>query len=275
MRCATIVIAVAALGATPAAAGVRDLLADAERHWHASDFDLCLEAADALLAVADAPRTDRVEALRLKGSALVVLRRESEAAAAFEALFELDPDYELPEGSSPRIRLDVFEPTRARWQIKVEERLAGSWAALAMDVHLPRRAKGGLPLNITIRLTDPARITDSLVLAYRRRGERHYATVTAPGAPGAVTIAIPGAVLAARRAFELELFVRARHRSGSTLRWQGGPEHPLVLPVAAGQVPSSNKPWWIAGGAAIVLGAVIVVAVRSHDVGPQTLIGRP
>src|SRR5262249_53004569 len=162
------------------------------------DYELCVTASDAALAAPDATPVDRVEALRLKGSALVVLGRDADAVAAFDALFEIDPDYELPDNTSPRI-LGVYQPARARWQVEVAQRLAAelgdAWTKLALDVRLPRSARGGRQLVVPIKLTDPGRITESLVLAYRRRGERHFSTLQAAAKPE-LELVIPGATLA-------------------------------------------------------------------------------
>jgi len=279
VRRAAAVIALIAL-ASPAFAGARDELARAERHWRELDYDLCVEAGDAALAAADATPANRVEALRLKGSALVVLGREADAVAAFDALFELDPDYQMPEGTSPRI-LGVFQPARATWQVKLDEKLAAelgdAWSRLQLEVRLPARARGGLPLAIPIRLTDPAHLADSLVLAYRRRGERHYSTLSAAADRPQLTITLPGATTASPTDYALELFVRARHRSGSTLRWQGDPDRPLHIPVAAGAVPHERplvQRWYVVAGGALVIGVLGVIAIRSRDVGPQPIVGK-
>ena len=266
------------LAAGTAAAGTRDQLVDAERHWRELDYELCVAASDAVLAASDATPPERIEALRLRGSALVVLGRDSDAVAAFEALLEIDPDYELPDGTSPRI-LAVYQPARAGWQVKAAERLAGelgdAWAKLAMNVRVPARGRGGRPLVVPIQLADPGHITESLVLAYRRRGERHFSTLSA-GAKSSLELAIPGATLVSSRDYTLEVFVRARHRSGATLRWQGDPDHPLQIPVTAGQLPRERwiqNRWLFAGTGLVIAGTIALLAIRARDVGPQPIVG--
>jgi hypothetical protein len=270
------VIALAA-ARTANAAPAGESLAEAERHWRELDYELCVASADAVIAAPDAKPAERIDALRLKGSALAILPgREADAVAAFEALFEIDPDYELPAGTSPRIA-KVFGPAKAGWQVKVDERLqielGDKWTALVLDVALPERGRGGSPLPIPIRLTDPSKITDTVVVGFRRRGERQYSTISAPAGP-TVTIPIPGAILASHDDYTLELFVRARHRSGASLRTRGDFDHPLAIPVAAGQVPPPAlvSRWWAVGIGAAVVGGLVFVVVRSRDAGPQPIV---
>ena len=94
-----------------------------------------LEAAEAALADPALAAPGRIEALRLLGSALVVLERGADAESAFGRIFVIDPDYVLPASTSPRVRA-VFEPARARWQVaepcgaKVKQRAQSSSASM-------------------------------------------------------------------------------------------------------------------------------------------------
>jgi hypothetical protein len=265
--------ATASAAPTPAAAAV----AEAQTHWRDLDYDEVVGAADRALA-ANPTREEQIEALRLKGEALAVLGRNADASAAFEALFVLDPSFTLPEGTSPRI-LAVFDPAHAGWIVKEETRLqtelGASFAATSIHVTLPAAARGGRPIIVAIELADPQRITDELILSYRTHGDRHWSTLTARASPGHVELSIPGAVTASRTAYQLELTVRARHRSGITLRHEGTDDHPLVLEVAAGAVPSPpgvTHRWWFWTGAVALVGAAVAVPIlidQSRSVGPQ------
>jgi hypothetical protein len=278
-------IAVCAL-ASAAAAGegsARTAIREARAHWNELDYELVVTAADAALAAGDATDELRVEALRLKGSALAVLGREQAAGEAFEALVALDPAYELPEGTSPRI-LEVFRPARARWLVAQERRLAmelgPSLAKLAVDVTVPRRARGGRPIAIEIEISDPDGVSDLVVVSYRKRDSRGYSTLTAAAQPGRLDLAIPGAFTASATDYRIELFVEVRHRSGIPIDRRGTAEKPYSIVVASGSVPSSppiTKRWWFWAGTAAAVAAAVAIPVlvdRGRDVGPQTIIGR-
>jgi tetratricopeptide (TPR) repeat protein len=277
---AALVAGVALLFAIPASAQVspaKDALAAAERYWQDLDFELTLTSADKVLALSAAKKGDRLEALRLKGSALIVLERKEEAIAAFEKMFALDPEYELPQSTSPRI-LEVFRPARAAWQVKVEEKLATelgeSYGALKLAVAAPRSAKGGRPLVVTVTLTDPGKIASQIVLGYRRHGQRFYSTLTARAQPGVIELTIPGSFTASSEPYLIELYVRARHSSGGALRRQGEPEAPIGVQMQPGKVPTRApiyKKWWFWTGVAAVAVSSGLLIYNARDIGPQQI----
>jgi tetratricopeptide (TPR) repeat protein len=260
-------------GPTPAAAA----LADAQAHWHEQDYDDVVEAAGRALA-ANPTRDEQIEALWLEGEAFVVLKRNDDAVAAFEKLFALDPDYTPPDGTSPGV-LVVFDPARAAWfvkeQMRLQTELGAAYAAMSIRVTLPANARGGRPIAVAIELADPQHITDELIVSFRVQGEKHWSTMSAVARPGHIELSIPGAITASPTPYELELTVRARHRSGMTLRQEGNPEHPLVLAVAAGAVPVSTPVthrWWFwTGTTALVVAAVAIPILvdQSRSVGVQ------
>ena len=259
----------------------RDLVARAEVQWRELEYDKVIELANAALAAPDATARDRVEALRLKGSALVVLDKPNDAGSVFEEIFKLNPEYELPANSSPRIHA-VFQPARARWQVKVEEKLktelGSALATHQLVVKLPPAPRGGLPLEVGVELADPSAIASSVVLSYRRAGTSYYTTTTLPARAGRLALVIPGDVTASDQGYTLELYVASKHRSGVILRHEGTAEQPLRLAVAAGQVPK-GKPitsrWWFwAGIGAIAVGGAFLID-QARDVGPQRIEGRP
>src|SRR5262245_42220792 len=161
-----VMIAVVIIATREAAADTTaQLVTRALALWDDQEYDKLIELSDQILAKTDATPQQRVEALRLKGSALVVLDRPDDAARAFDQVFVIDPDYELPPHSSPRITA-VFAPARARWQVAEEQRLATelgpSLRALELHVHLPDHPQGGRPLEIGVDLVDPKSIADRI-----------------------------------------------------------------------------------------------------------------
>lgn len=274
-------IAIVLALATPALAGGADDVTRARTAWSELEYERVVEAANAALAAADLSGTDRVEALRLLGSALVILDRTAEADAAFAKIFPLDPDYTLPADTSPRIRA-VFDPARARWQVTEQERLAtqlgSQLAALHLRLELPRSPRGGLPIAIGVDLEDPSKVASSIILAHRRSGERYYTLATVPAKSGRSTLTIPGEITASPTPYTLELHVQVRHRSGVTLRREGEADKPLSFAVAAGDVPTAKpitRRWWFWAGIGVVAIGTGLLVREVVDVGGQRVVIRP
>ncbi|MFN0252890.1 MAG: hypothetical protein ACKV2T_38810 [Kofleriaceae bacterium] len=266
---------------TTAHAGGADDVARAAKAWSELEYERVVDAANAALASADLTDKDRVEALRLLGSALVILDRATEAEVAFARIFPVDPDYTLPANTSPRIR-GVFDPARARWQVEEQQRLATQLgpqlAALGLRLELPRSPRGGLPIAIGVDLEDPSKVASAIILAHRRAGESYYTLATVPAREGRSTLTIPGEVTASRTPYTLELHVQVRHRSGVTLRREGDADTPISFSVAAGEVPV-EKPiitrWWFWAGIGVVAIGTGLLVREVIDVGPQRVVIRP
>ncbi len=282
---AAIVVVVVVISTRHAAAEptatTSQLVARTLAQWNELEYENVVEIADQVLATPDATAQQRVEVLRLKGSALIVLDRPDDAAHVFDQLFAIDPDYDLPPKSSPRL-LAVFAPARARWQVAEQQRLATelgpSLRALAMRVRLPQHPRGGRPLQIDIELADPQAISDRIVLSRRRRGAGGYYTTTEQRArAGAMSFTISAEDTASPTPYTLEFHVQAKHRSGVALRREGTPEAPLALDIAAGTVPRASPithRWWFwAGIVAVGVGGAFLVD-QAISVGPQRVVGR-
>jgi hypothetical protein len=279
MRIAALIIAMC----STAAADAPSRLADARRHFADLDYELVLTDTDAVAADAAATPSERATALFVRGSALVVLGREPDAAAAFDALLALDPTYREDPKTPPRIRA-AFEAARATRLVRVEEDLAtrngDKLKNVAVSADAPATARGGLPLHVTVHVTDPDHLVSRLVLGYRRDSDRDFALEFHPVAP-TVDLSIPGSVLASDKPYRLGWYVEALHETGARVRRVGDERDPRWITLTAGHVPSPpsvTSHWWFwAGAAAIAAGAITVPILieRSREVGPQQVtIGR-
>lgn len=254
-------------------------LARARADWNDQEYERVIQRVDQLLAASAMSRAVRIEALRLKASAFAVLGKPDRAAAAFEKLLGLDPQYRLPRSTSPRIR-SVFEPTRARWLLAREtalrERLGADLAAMRLGVRLPPQGKGGRPLPVDVRLVDPKRHGTELLLFYRREGRPSYSRLSKSARAPTTQIRVPAAVTASKRPYKLELYVELLHKSGIALRREGSAKHPLSLAMSAGAVPKPTpiyKRWWFwAGSVALGVAAGLLID-QAIDVGPQKVTG--
>ena len=114
---------VLALTATVAAAPAEQELGAAETAYRDAEFERVLVACDRVIAAPDATPALKIEALRLKGSALVALDRTDEAKAVFRQIFAINSEFDLPVGTSPKIR-NAFGDARNAFVTGVEEELA-------------------------------------------------------------------------------------------------------------------------------------------------------
>ena len=155
--------------------------------------------------------------------------------------------------------------------------LGAAFAAMTMQVELPATARGGRPILVAVELTDPQQITDQVVVSYRREGEKHWSTVTAPAHTG-MSRCRSGA-RSRPRAFRIVSADRPRPSSvGRDATPRGRPRSP-----ARGGGRSGHGPRCPVGDAHVVVldrhrctrggrsGDPILVD-RSRDVGPQTVI---
>ena len=276
-----VTLAVALVEAAPAHADGSGPLAEAHAYQDELEFDLAIEAADRALLVPDTTTADKIDALTIKGSALVVLGRTGDAVIAFERIFALDPDLDLPDGTSPTI-LAVFRPARAAWQVKVEADLASTLgsdlAALSLGVRLPPRARGGRPISIVLDLVDPKHLGSTVLVGYRRHGGTSYSTLQGRAMAGEITFTIPGDLTVSKTDDHMEVYAQVRHVSGAVLRRQGSPEAPLTFALLAGSVPVDRpitKRWWFwTGIAALATSAVVIPLLidSSREVGPPTVV---
>ena len=269
--------------ARTAAADPAGALAAARRHFADLDFELVLGDTDQVAADPAATTAQRTGALFLRGSALVVLDRASDAAAAFDSLLALDPAYLPPPDTPPKIRA-AFAGARAARLVRLEEQLeirdGAKLRAVQLAVDAPATARGGRPLHLRVHVSDPFHLIDHFVLGYRRDTEHEFAQLSAPSAP-VVDLVIPGATLASPRAYKLGWYVDALHPSGARVRRIGDETEPRWIAISAGQVPRPPgvaSHWWFWAGVATLAASAVAVPIlidHARDVGPQRVVIGP
>ena len=272
---------VLAVAAPVASADPAADIAAAQKHWRELDYELVVKRAESATADRAASKAQRLEGLRLLGSALAVLGKTEESGSAFTRALAIDPSFDLDGGTSPRI-LSVFRPARARWLVEQERRLAmelgPALAQLRFAAAVPPSSRGGRPIAIDIRLTDPGKISSEVVVRYRKRGDRGFSTTRERVAP-TMRIEIPPAITASSRDYQLELYIELQHSSRITIARRGSAGEPLSVMVAAGSVPKPppvTSRWWFWTGAAALATAAVAIPVlidRGRDIGPQDVVG--
>jgi hypothetical protein len=259
--------------AAPGAARLRGspeaarLIAEGRRHYRELSY---LDAVDVLRRALASPGTSdaqRVEALEVLGSSLVVLDRDAEARRAFEALFALDPYHRVREPSgSPKIARFV---ARVRADVVPDAALD---PAVELRAELPRAGRIGEPIRLTLSAHPPDAV-HGVRLFVRSAGEASWTGRPAePRGEGRFQLRLP----ARERADELELYAVGRDAARRVVARAGSPLSPLVLPIRLApdrpETPVWER-WWlwaaVGGGAlALAVGVAVAAAVAASQTAP-------
>lgn len=243
---------------------------EARRLYVELEFVGAIEVLGRTLATPGLPDALRAAALETRAAACVVLDREACARDALAELFRLDPYYVVREPSgSPRIQRFV-EAVRER-----EVPDAAMVAGLELRAELPRTARGGAELRVTVGVAGPDGV-DALTIFYRSDTETRWQQAEARDDDGwSARIAVPADGL------QLELYAQARDAQGRVSSRLAGPLSPLRLPIESrasggGDDTPVLESWWlwtaIGGGVAIAVAIALGVALSGpSQASPGTL----
>lgn len=212
-------------------------------------------------------RPRRVEALELLGLSQLILGRQKDAQAAFEALLSLSPDHKLRDPSgSPKLQR-FFETVRQK--LGATPSPGGS---LKITPKQPRQVKAGRTLTLTARLEGDRRELAQTLLRWR--------TSLSPTWSG-VPMAGDGAALSARlqlpphaQAYQLLYQIELRSAAGNLLAHAGSSRSPLKLQVAPGEALTIKPVWkrwwfWTVIGAVVAGGVTTGAVLLTREGAPQ------
>ncbi len=266
---------------------VPDQLSLARKLAEELDYPEVVTLTEAVIADPKASAPEKLEAYRLLGSAQAFMGNPLEAESAFRFLLRGNPDFEFPEGTSPKITW-VFRKVQHEEQeiLKQTEEMRRARVASAMELGLdaPKTAKGGEPLQFKLRIKDPFGAVEVASLHYRRSEERRFSQLPLKLNDNGLWVAsLPAEWTANDGGATVEYFIGAEDSSQTLLRAIGNESDPLELTLEAGQ-PPSNEPitsqWWFwTGTVAAVVGAGVAAfflidartSVPSGDVDPVSL----
>lgn len=198
-------------------------------------------------------RQDLADIYRLKGYIDAINAERERCQRAFEILLALDPSYDLPAETPPKVRscfddaLGVPAPRRR----------------LSLAHTAPTSVAPNAPVALVTQVDDPLRIVDQVEVYFRRQGVEVYTVVTSRS-DDTVTTVLPALSLPADAAgYEVEYFIRAVDRWEGSLAEYGSPRDPIRFAVQPGSVGESvMSSWWFWGGlGALAVGATVVAAV--------------
>jgi tetratricopeptide (TPR) repeat protein len=257
----------AAMGASPAWAAAQEVeypqVERARKLIEEAEFDEALRRLSEALAQPDNGDELLAALYELQGTTYLYLGREAQARTSFEKLLQAAPDYELPRGTSSKIR-KLFEAVR-------EDARARRLRPVRV-IHEPldeARAEARLDVSATIEdMPAAARAR----LYFRRAGSEGYSSAGfAPEVGARYAARIPAFELPSEpSSYALEYYIEVSDAAGRRLAGAGDALKPFALrvpgssdagPAAAAEDPWYRKWWvWTLGGA-VAAGAAAAVAV--------------
>jgi hypothetical protein len=232
------------------------------------EYDKVIPLADTLLARDDLTSPQRLEALRLLGSAKAIVQDPVDAERPFRLLLRARPSYDLPPDTPPKI-LAVFRKVQSE-EVALAAQLKGVERSqlitnLKVTGEPAKAVLGGRPVRFAYRVRDTAGVVESMRVLYRRAGQKAFSALALERSEdGEWRGVIPGEFTAGDEGFSLEYVAQTADRDGPLLVL-GSETSPLGIQVSAGQVPKEAfKPlappvFWTAAGFTVVSGIAAIV----------------
>jgi hypothetical protein len=248
-------------------------LEEARQLYLSFQFEGLIPKLEFALAVKGVTVAQRIEIFKLMALTHSAFDDAGKAEEAFLRILELQPDYVLTGGASPKIRgyfASAQKTYRARQAVKLRH------AA-------PKPSERGETTTVDVTVTAGVDRVTAMTLHYRPRDSSGgYSQVAmARGEDGAFSGNVPNAFPGPAGKRTLEYFVRARDASGALLASVGSEEAPLELTMETVELTVSEpvyKSWvfWTAVGVGSVAAIVTpVMLTRSAPVRPGTLGTEP
>ncbi len=202
-------------------------------------------------------RWDLAEVYRLKAFVDAVNNERERCHRDFEIFLALNPDYEIPADTPPKIR-NCFEDAKAVPPARRE---------LGLQHEVPPEVQPNAPVSIKVRVTDPLRLVDQVKVFFRREGVKVFTVVSARSDDN-LSIVIPAlAVPPDAQGYKMEYLVRTVDRWDGVLSEEGSVKKPLTFVVAPGSTGDSVVgKWWFwtaVGVGAVAIGVATALVVGS------------
>ncbi|MEM6532687.1 MAG: hypothetical protein AAF654_08680 [Myxococcota bacterium] len=259
----------------PLPASVSDKLLEARKLAEELEYPGVIQLTEAVIADEKAQANDKLEAYILLGSAQAFMGNPLEAESAFRFLLRGRPDYEFPEGTSPKITWvfrKVQHEEREILKQTEEMRRARVTEAIELGLDAPSKATGGEPVQFRLRVKDPFGAVEVASLHYRKLDEPRFARMPLKlDNTGTWVASIPAELTANQDGETIEYFIGTEDQSQAILRTVGSETDPLRLALSAGQPPTNERlvdQWWfwtasVGAVAALSLATFLVVDART------------
>jgi len=248
------------------AATVEELLHTASEAYEALEYEVCLAHATAALSRAGITDDQRVTAYALQAGSHAVMGQQLDAEREYRLLIRLRPEFKLPDTTPPKIlaawRVVDAEEELIRRTVRhaQRERMIN---AITLKVDAPQSHRGGAPLDIRVKISDPYAGIAQLVLAYRTEPTAGFSTLPFEKRGEDFVARFSAAQTSSEAGFALDYAILARDAEGQVVASSGTEALPQTIRVTAGYKPA--PPLWRQPASWIVAGsyAAVVAAVTS------------
>ena len=171
----------------PSSSSPEAVLAQAQHLYDTLEYDQVLPLVRNLRARQGLATAILIQAYQLEGSSLAIVGAPEEADSSFRLLVRLQPDFDLPTTTPPKI-LSVFR------RVRDEERTLASQVealrrgkiveSLSLEGAPPVPRPGGYPIHFRYHLRDPTGAVSAIEVPYRREGRDRSLRSCWSSAPG-------------------------------------------------------------------------------------------
>jgi hypothetical protein len=249
------------------------LLQMAERAYEQLEYE---QALNILIQVHQVPGVTPMQQARsflYMGVCFTALGNAENAVLSFMKLLKIKPNFRLPPGISPSIKAMFKE---ALFRLKLPETPPPEpppgqggpggrpeQIPVKLEAETPKEVTAGKPVQVRIKITDPRKLVQGVLIRWRRVGGPDFSTVKVPYKPGTpeVDAQIPGATLGEKEG-RLQYLVEAVGRGGMTLAHVGSLDDPRIVELTERKKPKTRWGWWalgIGGGLAVAGGVVAAI----------------
>ena len=230
-------------------------LSQATAYYKQLDYQHAAETAQSTLALGGHGPKALVQIYELLARAYASQGQASKAQRAFRHLLLLRPQYQLPQGVSPKLRLP-FEAARGRTRKEL---------GLQVSHSPPTRAPCDRPLHLVVKIEgNPLRMVHAVRVVYRLPGARLRSQLWSRASAGAMVFSVPLNSVGGRPG-QLEYRVEILDDHENFLRRLGTATVPLRIKLVAAAQPmakpsiSSGTIAWVGGSTAAALAVATVV----------------
>lgn len=252
----------------------------AQTHYAELELDAAIAFAQAVVEREDATNEQRQEAYLILGKSKAITQDPVEAEPPFRFLLRIDPDFDLPPTTPPKI-LAVFrkvqvEEKALQQEMKERERQR-MIETLKATAEVPSLGVGGEPLELRYWIADPENHVAQSRLQYRRAGDPAYSSLALTlDERGMWAGTLPGEWTSSEEDYRVEYYLVTEDRSGLRLLTEGAPASPLAIDVQAGSFEPDKRfyeeTWfWVVAGvglASIAAGTYLLIDERTSLDGP-------
>ena len=242
-----------------------------------------LEYKKALLVLVEAAgtpgltREETIIALHYLGLCQATLNDLGGAAQTFKRLLDIDPDFSLDRSTTPRV-FDLFLRVKSTMhsQSPIEPKIAAAAekSELALVHTAPASARPGLPIDLTVSLSDPEGRVSQVMVRFRPLGQAVYSEIKTLATGDSMSAQIPGLFVVVP---SIDYYIAALDASGRLLAHAGSERKPLSIsvrePMKEG-APVYKRWWfWTVASAVVVGGAAAAVATIATRGRPSPTVG--